>query len=36
LDTSDLSAAEIARRSLDIAGRICIYTNQESVVEEVS
>lgn len=32
---SDLSAAEIARRSLEIAGEICVYTNQEIVVEEM-
>lgn len=32
---SDLSAAEIARRSLQIAGEICVYTNQEIVVEEM-
>jgi ATP-dependent HslUV protease subunit HslV len=32
---SDLSAPEIARRSLEIAGEICVYTNQEIVVEEM-
>ena len=32
---SDLSASEIARRSLEIAGEICVYTNQEIVVEEM-
>jgi ATP-dependent HslUV protease subunit HslV len=32
---SDLSAVEIARRSLEIAGEICVYTNQEIVVEEM-
>ncbi|PKL08613.1 MAG: HslU--HslV peptidase proteolytic subunit [Spirochaetae bacterium HGW-Spirochaetae-7] len=36
LDTSDLSAAEIARRSLAIAGGICIYTNDHILVEELS
>jgi len=36
LDTSDLSAAEIARRSLSIAGDICIYTNDHILVEELS
>ncbi len=35
LRNSDLSAAEIARRSLEIAGEICVYTNQEIVVEEM-
>lgn len=29
-----LSAAEIARRSLAIAGKICIYTNDNVIVEE--
>jgi ATP-dependent HslUV protease subunit HslV len=35
LDSTDLSAAEIARKSLGIAGRICIYTNDQIVVEEL-
>ncbi len=35
LDTSELSAAEIARRSLAIAGGICIYTNDHILVEEL-
>lgn len=35
LDSSELSAAEIARRSLDIAGGICIYTNDRILVEEL-
>jgi ATP-dependent HslUV protease, peptidase subunit HslV len=35
LDSSDLPAAEIAERSLKIAGDICIYTNNHVVVEEV-
>ena len=35
LDASDLSAREIAERSLRIAGRICIYTNGNVTVEEV-
>jgi len=35
LDTSELSAAEIARRSLAIAGEICIYTNDHILVEEL-
>ena len=33
LDSSDLSAKEIAERSLKIAGSICIYTNQNLTVE---
>lgn len=33
LDGSNLSAKEIAERSLNIAGSICIYTNQNIVVE---
>ena len=35
LDTSDLSAKEIAERSLRIAGNICIYTNENITVEEL-
>jgi ATP-dependent HslUV protease subunit HslV len=31
-----LSAAEIARKSLDIAAGICIYTNDRIVVEEIA
>ncbi len=32
---TDLSAAEIARKSLEIAGSICIYTNQNITVLEL-
>jgi ATP-dependent HslUV protease subunit HslV len=32
---TDLPAAEIARRSLEIAAEICVYTNSEIVVEEM-
>ncbi len=35
LDGSELSAADIARKSLAIAGGICIYTNREILVEEL-
>ena len=35
LDSSDLSAREIAERSLKIAGNICIYTNENITVEEL-
>ncbi len=35
LETSDLSAKEIAERSLKIAGNICIYTNGNIVCEEL-
>ncbi len=35
LDCSDLSAKEIAERSLRIAGGICIYTNDNVKVEEL-
>ncbi|MBN1520816.1 MAG: ATP-dependent protease subunit HslV [Spirochaetales bacterium] len=31
-----LSAAEVAKRSLGIAGNICIYTNDQVIVEELS
>ena len=35
LDGSELSAREIAERSLRLAGKICIYTNDEIMVEEL-
>jgi len=35
LRNTDLAAAEVARRSLGIAAEICVYTNQELVVEEI-
>ncbi|MBQ3669869.1 MAG: ATP-dependent protease subunit HslV [Treponema sp.] len=35
LDSSDLSARDIAERSLKIAGNICIYTNGNITVEEI-
>jgi len=35
LRNTDLSAAEVARRSLEIAAEICVYTNNEIVVEEM-
>lgn len=35
MDSSDLSAREIAERSLKIAGNICIYTNNHMSVEEL-
>jgi ATP-dependent HslUV protease subunit HslV len=35
LDGSGLSAAEIAEKSLKIAGNICIYTNQNITLEEL-
>ena len=35
LDASDLSAREIAEKSLKIAGDICIYTNNHITVEEL-
>jgi ATP-dependent HslUV protease subunit HslV len=33
---SDLPAADIVRRSLEIAGDICVYTNRNIVIEELS
>jgi ATP-dependent HslUV protease subunit HslV len=36
LRNTELSAAEIARRALEIAGEICVYTNREIVLEEVA
>lgn len=35
MDATDLSALEIARKSLEIASRICIYTNDSIMVEEL-
>ena len=35
LDSSDLSALEIAKRSIKIASDICIYTNSNIIVEEI-
>jgi len=35
METSDLSAKEIAEKSLKIAGQICIYTNNNITVEEL-
>jgi ATP-dependent HslUV protease subunit HslV len=36
LDSSDLSAREIAEKSLKIASGICIYTNGNVTVEELA
>lgn len=36
LDSSALSAREIARRAMTIAADICVYTNDRIVIEEVS
>ncbi|CDL79289.1 ATP-dependent protease subunit HslV [Xenorhabdus cabanillasii] len=36
LETTELSAREIAERALTIAGDICIYTNQNHNFEELS
>lgn len=36
LRNSSLSAAEIAREAMKVAGEICVYTNHELVLEEVS
>ena len=35
LNGSELSAREIAEKSLKIAGSICIYTNEQIVIEEL-
>jgi len=35
LNGSSFSAAEIAKRSLEIAGNICIYTNSQITLEEL-
>lgn len=36
LDSSDYSALEIAERAMGVAARICIYTNDQFTVEELS
>ncbi len=35
LKNTELSAKEIAKKSLEIAGKICIYTNDNVIVEEL-
>ena len=35
LDSTELSALEVAQKSLEIAGKICIYTNDHIMVEEL-
>ena len=35
LGSTDYSACDIARKSLEIAGKICIYTNDHIMVEEL-
>jgi len=36
LDNTELSARQIVEKSLTIAGDICIYTNQQHTIEELS
>ncbi len=35
LDNTDLSPKEIVEKSLSIAGDLCIYTNQDKVIESI-
>lgn len=35
IDNTELSAAEIARKSIEIASRICIYTNDSIILEAI-
>ena len=35
LESTDLSAREIVEKSLEIAGNICVYTNQHLTIEEL-
>lgn len=35
IENTDLSAREIAQKSLTIAGDICVYTNQHQTIEEL-
>jgi ATP-dependent HslUV protease subunit HslV len=34
-DNTDLAARDIVEKSLEIAGDICIYTNQNRTIEEI-
>jgi ATP-dependent HslUV protease subunit HslV len=36
LEHSSLAAPDIVKRSLEIAGDLCIYTNQQHVIEVLS
>ena len=36
LENTDLSAKEIVEKGLDIAGKICIYTNHNLTIEEIT
>ncbi len=36
LDTTDLSARDVVKKSLTIAGDICIYTNHNHTIEELT
>ena len=36
LENTDLTARDIVEKSLSIAGDICIYTNQERTIEEIT
>jgi ATP-dependent HslUV protease subunit HslV len=36
LGNTKLSSREIVKKSLSIAGDICIYTNQEQTIEEIT
>ena len=35
-ENTELGAREIVERALAIAGRICVYTNENMVIEELS
>jgi ATP-dependent HslUV protease subunit HslV len=35
MENTELSAREIAEKSLRIAGQICIYTNDQMTIEEL-
>lgn len=36
IENSDLSAREITEKSLEIAGNICVFTNQNRTIEELN
>jgi ATP-dependent HslUV protease subunit HslV len=35
MDNTELSAVEIAKKAMKIAGEICIYTNDHVTIEEL-
>jgi ATP-dependent HslUV protease subunit HslV len=36
IDRDDLDAEQIAKRAMDVASDICVYTNQNIIIEKLS